>query len=203
MSMTKRRKWTLAAYLVIAVVGILIIFPFKSIRSSAICANCLQHAYLHEKSWLGVTYASDCRLAQGHGGIMSSATFSPAIPQTDPKLYEEILGQPCQHCFKKGGFGRTSTSLIGTLHADGSYVEWHRFLPRVTVIEGIYHCYRATRSKDLATRTYGELDRLLPVDADEIWSYKELMDIGNRLKAVSSEEEWEKLLLELRSLKCE
>ena len=45
------------------------------------------------------------------------------------------------------------------------------------------------------------LDELLPVDAEEIRHYKELLDLGDRLKKVSNEEEWMKLLSELRSLK--
>ena len=169
--------------------------------TSAICASCLQHAYLHEKKCLGYCYYSRRQLAQRHGGIMSPASFSPSIPQVDPQLYQEIFGRPCEHRFKKGGFGRARRTPLGTRYSDGTHNEWHVFLPRLTLVEGIYHCYQATGNASLARETYQVIDELLPVDAEEIRHYKELLDLGDRLKKVSNEEEWMKLLSELRSLK--
>ncbi|MBI4879641.1 MAG: hypothetical protein HY812_08290 [Planctomycetes bacterium] len=140
---------------------------------SAICPRCLQHAYIHQKSLLYVIpIYRNTTLSQSHGGLMSSATFSPRIPQVNPGTYEEILGGPCDHVFKHGGFGVTQGFIIGGLHADGREEHWSRVTPRLRAIGALYGAYGRTGDRETIAAIYELIDSAFPVD-DESDAYRE------------------------------
>jgi hypothetical protein len=95
---------------------------------------------------------------------MSSAAFSPSIPQVNPKLYEEIFDTSCEHEFKKGGYGRNRGFLIFGIHADGSFGEWAMYLPRIEVIEALYEAFAKTRNKDTAVFIYRLIESACPIN---------------------------------------
>jgi hypothetical protein len=184
------------AILVLALLGVVAfglytLVSLETTRFSAICAKCLQHAYIVEKTCLGICYHGERRLSQVHGGLMSSAAFSPPIPATDPGLYVAIRGKPCEHSFKKGGFGRTT---CWHKHSDGASGEWRMFSPRLKMIEVTYRLFVSTKDLALARRSLAAIDRLLPSDARQIWYWPGLVDFAEKFGRVESLEQWEQWL---------
>lgn len=133
---------------------------------SEVCVKCLQHAYVNQKSLYGVLPVYFKRtLSQNHGGIMSSSAFTPGgVPDVKPSLYQDIFKVPCDHAFKKGGYGNTSCRM----HSDGSYAEIMIFKPRIDAIKSMYVAYVRYGDVNLAKRTYKAIDVIFPVDIN--WS---------------------------------
>lgn len=130
---------------------------------SAVCPKCLQHAYIRERTLFGVPFYRRTVLSQRHGGIMSSAAFSPGIPQVHPGLYKEIIGKECKHNFLRGGFGRTSGFFIGG-HADGSYGGWSLAQPRINALKALYGAFAKTSDRETATALYLLIEDAYPLN---------------------------------------
>src|SRR3954463_11081479 len=66
---------------------------WKGYDYSLVCAKCLASKHIIEQHFLGITF---------------SRTMRNTKPAAD---YERIFGHPCEHIFRKSGFGRVSHSL--------------------------------------------------------------------------------------------
>ena len=205
------------------VISVILLFGYKTWDISSVCPKCLQHAYIHKKDVYGLPIYKSIKLRQNPGGIMSSASFSPSIPDISPKLYTEIFEKECSHEFKRGGFGFNTFGL----HGDGSFCEWDFFVNRMDFIEAVYIAYSNTKSKKLAKETYRIIDTIFPVEDFEktarmvvmlnnpqkidfkktafltpeetkiVNKALQLQQIIPKLKQVKTEEEWEKLITKI------
>ena len=161
---TTRRalRWSVVPAVIVVLAGLE--FFLERWDISAICPKCLQHAYIRERRILGLVVYRRTRLSQAHGGLMSSATFSPRIPAGGAGIYEQIHGVKCRHEFKAGGFGRTTGVFLFRLHGDGSSFEWSMFTPRIRATEALYVAFGQTGDREAAVRGYTMIEGAYPLD---------------------------------------
>jgi hypothetical protein len=167
---------------------------------SATCARCLQHVRGTDIFILGIRVSHKERAVQQHGGLMSVDAFGPRIPSVDSSAYEKIFGHPCQHLFKRGGFGRQTLGLV----ADGYYPEGVAFSPRTDAIEALYRLHARVDDQPLAQSTYAVIDRLFPSDTPIASALELRREFNNPtsklatatsiLNVIGSETEWKTAL---------
>ena len=126
---------------------------------TAICARCLQHVHGMEKSVFGFRYSKKEVPTQASGGLMSPDVFGSPIAAIDPQLYQEIVGTPCKHAFKRGGFCRYSGGMVGC----GSYGEGQQYEYRNALVETLYRAYLRIPDKAIARENFELIDQLLPI----------------------------------------
>ena len=161
---TLRRRVTWAVVLILAgSVGWLATRERVSWDISVTCVRCLQRATLYKKDFAGVTWYRKAELRRGPVGIMHPASFGPDMPSVDPKLYQKILGHPCDHRFLgSGGVGRTNSSGV---HADGTSLEASFEAARLTTVEAIFRAYHKTDARAATARLYHAYE-----DADDFYA---------------------------------
>jgi hypothetical protein len=188
--------------------GFLLIFCAWSTRTivdyGATCARCLQHVKGVETWILGVRVSHKEVAVQRRGGLMSVDTFDPRIPLVDPSAYEKIFGQPCQHLFKRGGFGREKHFFVGSLAGDLSSPAGPAFSPRTDAIEALYRLNDRVKDDVLAKSTYAVFDRLFPPDTaleaalelrrEFLYPTSKLATATSILNVIDSNTEWRTVL---------
>jgi hypothetical protein len=131
---------------------------------SAICPKCLQHAYITEYRLLGIPIWRSTLLSQRHGGIMSSAAFSPDIPRVSPETYREIMGHRCRHRFLRGGVGCGSGFFIHSWWSDGTYTAWSLAQPKILALEALYRAFAKTGDRQTAAALHAVISDAYPID---------------------------------------
>jgi hypothetical protein len=112
-----------------------------------------------EKSLFGFQYSKEEVLTQASGGLASPDVFGPPIAAIDPQLYQEIVGTPCKHAFKRGGFCRYSGYTVGC----GSYGEGRQYEYRNALVETVYRAYLRIPDKMIARENLDLIDQLFPI----------------------------------------
>lgn len=78
--------------------------------------------------------------------------------------YERIFGRPCEHVFRKGGFGRGSHSLLGSSIGCGITGEGVLVRPRLEAVFAAYDIERRLIDPELTLATFDLIDTLMPPD---------------------------------------
>lgn len=111
------------------------------------CVRCLAEKHANEVRLFGVpVYRSTSKLYQAPD-------------------YELIIGQPCQHIFRKGGFGRGRYSLRGCSIGCGQTWEGSVFGKRKEAIAATFKLHQQLGQRQLALATLRAIDLALPPDA--------------------------------------
>jgi hypothetical protein len=171
----------------------------STLSYSAICARCLQHQRGVEHSILGIRYSHREVLTQSTGGLMSPAIFSGPIAKIDPHIYDEIFGHPCEHCFVRAGFCRSSFGVTecGSFGGEGQY------RLRDAVTENLYRTYQRLPNRELARATFALLDEVYPLTAGKEDAYSrylhEMPDdpaniLVSGLTLITNEDQWREVL---------
>jgi len=163
----------------VAVLGF-VSFGFSTFDYGWRCTKCLRDSHVIEHQFLGITYwrSSKLRFA-GHD-------LTP------------ITGSPCQHVFRKGGFGRSFGGLFGGGIGCGMTGEGGIFQWRWSSLSAAFELNEQFRNKDLLVETFRVVDTLLPPDATLSFyrtdkaelSLSKLAELSIALEKANSESEW-------------
>jgi hypothetical protein len=132
-------------------------------------------------------------------GITCFRRTSDGSPGPD---YARIFGHPCQHVFRKGGFGRGARFLfMPTVIGCGSTAEGMLVRPRVEAVAATFAAERRLRDRGLALDTFRVIDNLFPPDTESN-QLRELpkearsaaSSLGFYLSRVQTVEEWQAVL---------
>ena len=128
----------------------------------------------------------------------------PPLPAVAPKIYEEIFGQPCDHLFKREGFGREQHSFLMSSIGCGQYPDGIAFSPRANFIEALYRLHKRVKNPPFARATYAVLDQLFPPNTsitaaldlhhEAMWPTSYLAQATAILNLIDSEAEWKTAL---------
>jgi hypothetical protein len=172
-------KWGRRALTIVIALIILAIFStgFSTYDYSLKCTRCLQEYQVVEYQFCGGTYHSKKHLVFERYDM------------------NEILGAPCEHVYRTGGFGREAVGMI----SDGETAEGNFFRPRWEVIETAFALNKQFPNKELLRRTLTITDKMFPPDAlmkDKAVIYKENGDVFTSLWAnlaqAKTAEAWER-----------
>ncbi len=78
--------------------------------------------------------------------------------------YERIFGHPCEHVFRKGGFGRGWHSLLGSGIGCGMTGEGVFIRPRIEAVSAAYDAEHRLHDRELTLATFQFIDTLMPPD---------------------------------------
>ena len=110
------------------------------------CTKCLADKHVVEQQLFGIT-------------------VSRRIKDGDPAAnYERIFGHPCEHVFRKGDFGRSRHSLLGSGIACGITGEGAFVRPRIEAVSATYDAEHRLHDHDLTLATFQLIDTLMPPD---------------------------------------
>jgi hypothetical protein len=119
-------------------------------------------------AWTTWDYGLDCTKCLAEGRVVEEhvfgfvvfrrTTFAP--PPTD---YERIFGRPCEHEFRRGGFGRTAHAYGGTI-ACGMTAEGWRVEPRLEAVAATYDASVASAMRPSRSKTLAFVDTLIAPD---------------------------------------
>jgi hypothetical protein len=134
-------------WLAIAIVTAVALGAWSTYDYELNCTKCKFHKHVVVERFLGIPFY---RSTTEHG---SGAD------------YQRIFGQPCQHVFRRGGFGRSSRGLIGGAGGCGITAEGNFLRPRTETVEATFDLEHQIPNKELAVQTFQLIDRFLPPDA--------------------------------------
>jgi hypothetical protein len=81
--------------------------------------------------------------------------------------YERIFGHPCEHVFRKGGFGRGWHSILGSGIGCGITGEGAFIGPRIEAVSATYDADHRLHDHDLTLATFQFIDTLMPPDIQQ------------------------------------
>jgi hypothetical protein len=193
--MNRKRKLILTAALVVFLICVLYFLlqgGMEEIHYGAICGKCLQQADFQVKKILGITYYQKCTFVRGESILMSPSSTNSPMEDCDPNLYEKIFGQRCEHCFKKGAFGRTEIFFFSELHSDGAFTEWFSCEKRLKGISSVYRIYGLMEDTEQARNSYRIIDVLHPVGERQPRAAQILQMYVDELEEVTGLERWKR-----------
>lgn len=120
---------------------------FETYDYSLRCTKCLREYQAVEYQFFGITYRKIER---------------PGFAGHD---LTDVLGAPCQHVYRIGGFGRESGWPLGRVMGDYGAPEGGLFRPRWGVLAAAFSLYERFPNKELLRRTFRITDSILPADA--------------------------------------
>jgi hypothetical protein len=110
------------------------------------CTKCLADKHVVEQQLFGLT-------------------LSRRSKDRDPAAdYERIFGHPCEHVFRKGGFGRGWHSLLGSGIGCGITGEGVLIRPRIEAVSAAYDAEQRLHDRKLTLDTFQLIDTLMPPD---------------------------------------
>lgn len=195
--MNKRLKRLIIIIGLVTVVGV---FSGTTVDYSADCIRCLRYERGLEHFVFGIKVYHKHGLARDDYRIIGDFRL-PTIPMGSPSFYDALLESPCQHVFKRSGFGRSP--LLGGSIGCGSYGEGRIFRPRRYALSALQLTHGRVPNLSLARATYDLIEQVFPSDE----SYDDLSDRGVSqieemsfiLNLVESEEEWRVALIYFKS----
>jgi hypothetical protein len=147
------------------------------------CAKCLKSRHVIEQHFYGIVF---------------SRTTKDVEPAAD---YERIFGYPCQHIFRKGGFGRSSHSLSRSIIGCGITAEGSLVRPRMEAVSAVYDAERLFHDRDLTLDTFRLIDTLMPADIRmeqrndlATTARNNLFLLGTSLRNVETVQQWHTVL---------
>lgn len=130
-----------------------------SVSYSGTCVNCLAHAEGNEIGVLGLSFFSSRKIASNNDQQLNDA---PQLSPINPKTFETITGQTCEHVVKRSGMGWRSFGSI----ACGSSPERAAFAARIKAMESLFRLFERTADQSLARESLALIDALLPANTD-------------------------------------
>jgi len=159
--------------LVVAPLGVALILGGETYDYGLQCTKCLLYRHITVQRCFGIPF------------------YRSSTERTKETDYEGIFGQPCQHIFRTGGFGRQAW-FVGSVGcgstADGSFLRW-----RMKAVAMTYELAKRFGDKQTARDTFAIIDRLMPPDSRMSWNAKipgELFDLCLYLERVGTREDW-------------
>jgi hypothetical protein len=115
--------------------------------------------------------------------------------------YERVFGHPCQHVFRKGGFGRGSHSLFGSSIGCGITGEGAFVRPRLEAVAATYDAENRLHNHALTVATFGLIDTLMPPEI-KMQQRRDLPEtaqsttilLGSFLRRAKTVEQWRAVL---------
>jgi hypothetical protein len=147
------------------------------------CTKCLADKHVVEQHLFGIT-------------------VSRRTKDRDPAAdYERVFGHPCQHIFRRGGFGRGSHSLLGSSIGCGMTGEGVFTRPRLEAVSATYDAERRLHDRDLTLATFQVIDTLMPPDI-QMQQRRDLPEtaqsttflLGSFLRRAKTVEQWHAVL---------
>ena len=148
------------------------------------CTKCLAGKHVVEQRFFGIPF------------------FRSTTTRATEADYERIFGHPCQHIFRKGGFGRGSRLLfMPAAVACGSTAEGSFVRPRIEAVSATYAVERRLPGRELALDTLRAIDQMWPPDIkleqrEEIsqQARSTVLNLGFYLPRVKTVEQWQAVL---------
>jgi len=183
------------------VVGAIGVFTGNRIGYSSICTRCLEQRRGKEVMIFGQRIHHHQEPMDRNSRVIEYLGW-PSIPMGRTETFALILGQPCQHQFKRTGFGRSGIILGGI--ACGFYAEGPFFKPRLYAMSALDLLYQRIPDLQLTRETYAAIDRLYPVDSPQYRAhldegYYEKSRLFLPLNLIEFREQWEEFLKVLHS----
>ncbi len=138
---------------------------------TAICPRCLQRADISKKNIYKYTVSKSVELNYNDIGFNYLNKTDSNLPEISANLYEEIVGEKCNHNFMgTGGGGGAYWGFFHRGHLKDYSYPYSKQLygQRVTAIEALYAAYLKTKNKELALKTYDLIDSAFPVDEKKL-----------------------------------
>jgi hypothetical protein len=175
--------WTLGFIILLD----LFISGFSNYDYGLRCTRCLREYHVVENRFCGITYWK-----------MEKLIF-PGYN------WEEITGTPCQHIYRKGGYGQEKFSLFGAGEHDGMTPEGNLFRPRLQTLQDAFDLYSRFPNKELMRETIADADQCLPADATADFAHDPrnksgyLVLLAFSLDKAQSEQDWKTALESTRA----
>ncbi|MBC2601167.1 hypothetical protein [Puniceicoccus vermicola] len=189
----KLAKRLLILALVVAAIGL---FTGTLIGYSSICVRCLEERRGKEIRIFGIRISDKQKKVEGNSSQINTLSLPP-IPMGRTETFNLILEQPCQHLFKRRGFGRSGILSGGV--ACGVYGEGQWAEPRLYAMSALDHLYQRVPDLRLARETYTIINDLYPADTpikDAYYeeSFLQRNQFSAALNIIDSPEQWEETL---------
>ena len=178
MKLSKVILWLSIAFIVCVAFGAWTTFDYN-----LKCAKCLASKHVVEQQLFGITV---------------SRTTKDMDPAAD---YQRIFGHPCEHVFRKGGFGRGWHSLLGSGIGCGITGEGGFVRPRIEAVSATYDAEHRLHDHDLTLATFQLIDTLMPPDV-QMQQRRDLPEtaqsttflLGSFLRRAKTVEQWRAVL---------
>ena len=146
-------------------------------------------------------YGLDCTKCLAEGRVVEERVFGFVVfrrttfepPPTD---YERIFGRPCEHEFRRGGFGRQAHFHGGTI-ACGMTAEGMRIEPRLHAMGATYDVERRLGDRALAIETLAFIDTVIAPDegiasSDDAFRGRAIAlgELAHRLERATTVDDW-------------
>lgn len=119
----------------------------------------------------------------------------PNIPEDGPKIFNEVMGFECQHCFKRGGMGRSTWGMISC----GHFAEEIAFAPRIAALKSLFQIHKRLSDAKLTHACLEIINKELPASASirDALAYRQLNEgptflemLSEGLEKASTKEAW-------------
>jgi hypothetical protein len=157
-------------------------------------------------AWTTYDYGLDCTKCLLGKQVVEQQLFGITVFRRTVNVeraadYERIFGQPCEHIFRKGGFGRGSHSLLGSGIGCGMTGEGVFVRPRVEAVSATYAAEQRLHDHELTLDTFRLIDTLMPPNI-QMQQRRDLPEtaqstvslLGSFLRRVKTAEQWRAVL---------
>jgi hypothetical protein len=121
-------------------------------------------------AWTTFDYSLDCTKCLASKHVVEQKAFGITISHSTEdedkgEDYPRIFGHPCEHVFRKGGFGEAWHSLFGSGIGCGVTGEGIFIRPRLEAVAVTYDAEQRLHDRDLTLATFQLIDTLMPADS--------------------------------------
>lgn len=176
-----------ALWSALAVVLAFLLGAWTTIDYGLRCTKCLTDQHVVEQRFFGITFARSAKA------------------RTPPADYERIFGRPCEHVFRKGGFGWGTHGLLGGIIGCGITGEGMFVEPRIIAIRSVYSAEARLHERDLTLASFELVDRLFPADLNlkdrkslDYTTPSTLVTFASYLEKAQSVDAWRKAIAEAK-----
>ena len=157
-------------------------------------------------AWKGYDYSLNCTRCLKSKHVIEQQFFGVTFSRTSKDMdlsadYERIFGHPCEHIFRKGGFGRTSHSLSRSIVGCGLTGDGSLLRPRLEAVSAVYDAEHLFHDRDLTLDTFRLIDTLMPPDIrmeqrNDLTraAQSNLFLFGSSLRDVGTAQQWQRVL---------
>jgi hypothetical protein len=133
--------------------------------------------------------------------FLGIAVFRSSTSRGSDAAYRGIFGHPCEHVFRKTGFGAVLHGIPGTPCRCGVTGEGSLFQQRSRAVKATYELDKKFSNKELALESFRLIDRLMPPDT-LLTDYRKIPDqsqvtlrrLWDYFFCVETVEEWREVL---------